>query len=66
MAEFRDTAPLRSTLKTNSYYVPPKISYNMFKQKRKKIEKKGRKEMTVTDDHEGTQIKRFSTITAPK
>ena len=33
--------------------------------KEKKLEKKGRKEMTVTDDHEGTQIKRFSTITAP-
>ena len=31
----------------------------MFKQKRKKIEKKGRKEITVTDDHEGTQIKSF-------
>ena len=67
MAEFRDTAPLRSTLKTNSYYVPPKISYIMFKQKRKKNrKKKGRKEMTVIDDYEGTQIKRFSTITAPK
>ena len=35
------------------------------KKEKKNREKKGRKEMTGTDDHEGTQIKRFSTITAP-
>ena len=35
-------------------------------EKEKKNRKKGRKEMTVTDDYEGTQIERFSTITAPK
>ena len=39
----------------------------MFEQKRKKkIRKKGKKEITVIDDYEGTQVKRFSTITAPK
>lgn len=38
----------------------------MFEQKRKKNRKKGKKEMTVINDYEGTQVKRFSTITAPK
>lgn len=38
----------------------------MFEQKRKKNSKRGKTEITVTDDYEGTQIKRFSTITAPK
>ena len=38
----------------------------MFEQKRKKNRKKGKKEITVVDDYKGTQIKRFSTITAPK
>lgn len=38
----------------------------MFEQKRKKNRKKGKKEITVIDNYEGTQIKRFSTITAPK
>ena len=38
----------------------------MFEQKRKKNRKKGKKEITVVDDYEGTQIKCFSTITAPK
>ena len=38
----------------------------MFEQKRKKNRKKGKKEITVFDDYEGTQVKRFSTITAPK
>lgn len=38
----------------------------MFEQERKKNRKKGKKEITVIDDYEGTQIKRFSTITAPK
>lgn len=38
----------------------------MFEQKRKKNRKKGKKEITVINDYEGTQIKRFSTITAPK
>ena len=36
------------------------------KEKTNRKKKEGKKEMTVTDDHEGTQIKRFSTITAPK
>ena len=30
------------------------------------LNKKEKKEITVIDDYEGTQIKRFSTITAPK
>ena len=34
--------------------------------KEKKNRKKGKKEITVIDDYEGTQIKRFSIITAPK
>ena len=34
--------------------------------KEKKNRKKRKKEITVTDDYEGTQIKRFSKITAPK
>ena len=38
----------------------------MFEQKRKKNRKKVKKEITVIDDYEGTQVKRFSTITAPK
>lgn len=38
----------------------------MFEQKRKKNRKKGKKEITVIDDYEGTQVKRFSTTTAPK
>ena len=38
----------------------------MFEQERKKNRKNGKKEITVTDDYEGTQIKRFSKITAPK
>ena len=42
------------------------MSNNMFEQKRKKNRKKGKKEITVVDDYEGTEIKRFSTITAPK
>ena len=42
------------------------LRYQITCLKKKENKKKGRKEMTVSDDYEGTQIKRFSTITAPK
>lgn len=45
-------------------YLAPKLSNNMFE--KEKNRKKEKKEMTVTDDHEGTQMKRFSTTTTPK